>query len=190
MRDSIENISQLQKKLNDLQLENQILKNILDKAGLSYHKELSEFRQNDYKEVYDPEQGKRIIHPNAITENMANKFFGMFWGRQDVYAKRSVNKETGKVAYYPQCNNFWTSVCHKKMKDGVNCKDCKSRSYKTITKKDILNHLQGNSYNASDVIGVYPLLSNGTCRFIIMIKEQKKKISQMLMIHGLKKLRQ
>lgn len=41
MRDSIENISQLQKKLNDLQLENQILKNILDKAGLSYHKELS-----------------------------------------------------------------------------------------------------------------------------------------------------
>ena len=74
MRDSIENISQLQKKLNDLQLENQILKNILDKAGLSYHKELSEFRQNDYKEVYDPEQGKRIIHPNAITENMANKF--------------------------------------------------------------------------------------------------------------------
>ena len=38
MRDSIENISQLQKKLNDLQLENQILKNILDKAGLSYQK--------------------------------------------------------------------------------------------------------------------------------------------------------
>ena len=31
MRDSIENISQLQKKLNDLQLENQILKNILDR---------------------------------------------------------------------------------------------------------------------------------------------------------------
>lgn len=78
MRDSIENISQLQKKLNDLQLENQILKNILDKAGLSYHKELSEFRQNDYKEVYDPEQGKRIIHPNAITENMANKFLACF----------------------------------------------------------------------------------------------------------------
>ena len=36
MRDPIENISQLQKQLNDLQLENQILKNILDQAGLSY----------------------------------------------------------------------------------------------------------------------------------------------------------
>ena len=167
MRDSIENISQLQKKLNDLQLENQILKNILDKAGLSYHKELSKLRQSGSKEAFDPEQGKRIIHPQAITENMANQFFSMFWGRQDVYAKRSVNKETGKVAYYPQCNNFWTNVCHKKIKDGINCKNCKNRSYKTITKKDILNHLQGNAYNASDVIGVYPLLSNGTCRFMV-----------------------
>ena len=167
MRDSIENISQLQKKLNDLQLENHILKNILDKAGLSYHKELSKLRQSGSKEAFDPEQGKRIIHPQAITENMANQFFSMFWGRQDVYAKRSVNKETGKAAYYPQCNNFWTNVCHKKIKDGINCKDCKNRSYKTITKKDILNHLQGNAYNASDVIGVYPLLSNGTCRFMV-----------------------
>lgn len=58
-------------------------------------------------------------------------------------------------------------MCHKKIKDGINCKDCKNRSYKTITKKDILNHLQGNAYNASDVIGVYPLLSNGTCRFMV-----------------------
>ena len=80
MRDSIENISQLQKKLNDLQLENQILKNILDKAGLSYHKELSKLRQSGSKEAFDPEQGKRIIHPQAITENMANQFFSMFWG--------------------------------------------------------------------------------------------------------------
>ena len=61
MRDSIENISQLQKKLNDLQLENQILKSILDRAGLAYNKELSAFRQNDSKEDYDPKQGKRII---------------------------------------------------------------------------------------------------------------------------------
>ena len=57
--------------MDDLQLENQILKNILDKAGLSCHKELSVLGQIDTKEAYDLEQGKRIIHPNAITENMA-----------------------------------------------------------------------------------------------------------------------
>ena len=62
MRDSIENISQLQKKLNDLQLENQILKNILDKAGLSYHKELSKLRQSGSKEAFDPKQGKTSVY--------------------------------------------------------------------------------------------------------------------------------
>lgn len=34
MRDTIENISLLQKQLNDLQLENQVLKNILDQSGI------------------------------------------------------------------------------------------------------------------------------------------------------------
>ena len=41
MRDPIENVTRLQKQLNNLQLENQVLKNILDKAGLSYQNELA-----------------------------------------------------------------------------------------------------------------------------------------------------
>ena len=32
---------------------------------------------------------------------------------------------------------------------------------------DILAHLYGKSYNGSDVIGVYPLLKDGTCRFLV-----------------------
>ncbi len=28
-------------------------------------------------------------------------------------------------------------------------------------------HLRGNSYAAKDVIGVYPLFSDGTCRFLV-----------------------
>ena len=40
-------------------------------------------------------------------------------------------------------------------------------AYKQLTKDDILEHLRGTSYNASDVIGVYPLLTNGTCRFLV-----------------------
>lgn len=27
--------------------------------------------------------------------------------------------------------------------------------------------MRGDSYNASDVIGVYPLLTDGTCRFLV-----------------------
>lgn len=55
MRDPIENVTRLQKQLNNLQLENQVLKNILDKAGLSY--------QNDWQ-VYGKRKRKRILIQN------------------------------------------------------------------------------------------------------------------------------
>ena len=38
MRDSIENISKLQKQFNDLQIKNQIFKNISNHDGLTYTK--------------------------------------------------------------------------------------------------------------------------------------------------------
>lgn len=104
--------------------------------------------------------------PKEITEKMANQFFAMFWGRQDVYAKRIENK-SGEAAYYPQCDNFWSNVCHRKLKTYIGCKDCDHCSYTRLNISNILAHLRGTSYNASDVIGVYPLLSNGTCRFLV-----------------------
>ena len=69
MRDAIENISKLQKQLNDLQLENQILKNILDQAGVPYKQSIARLKAADEIENYDPEQGKRIIHPDEIKQN-------------------------------------------------------------------------------------------------------------------------
>lgn len=119
MRDSKENIAQLQRRLNDLQSENRILKKILDKAGVPYRKELSNLQNMDIDEAYEEDQGKRIIHPKEITENMANLFFSRFWGRQDVYAKRSENKATGKAGYHPQCNHFWADICHRKMNRAI-----------------------------------------------------------------------
>lgn len=167
MRDPIENVTVLQKQLNDLQLENQILKYLLDQAGVPYKQSLLNWKATEENEAYDFEQGKRIIFPEKITEAMAIKFFARFWGRQDVYAKRSVNKDTGKAGYFPQCQNFWKSMCHRRLKTGVSCKKCEYYVYKQLTKEDVLAHLQGNSYNASDVIGVYPLMKNGTCRFLV-----------------------
>lgn len=131
MRDPIENVTRLQKQLNNLQLENQVLKNILDKAGLSYQNELASIRETDTKEDFDPEQGKRIVHPKEITDRMAKLFFSFFWGRTDVYAKRNVNKN-GEAAYYPQCDNFWSDNCHRKLNTHIDCKDCKYCSYGQI----------------------------------------------------------
>lgn len=56
----------------------------------------------------DPHQGARIIFPDAITTHMANRFFAYFWGRQDVFAKRSIKKETGAAGYYRQCANIYS----------------------------------------------------------------------------------
>lgn len=166
MRDPIENVTRLQKQLNNLQLENQVLKNILDKAGLSYQNELASIRKKDTKEDFDPEQGKRIVYPKEITDRMAKLFFSFFWGRTDVYAKRNVNKN-GEAAYYPQCDNFWSDNCHRKLNTHIDCKDCKYCSYTRLDLSTILTHLRGNSYVAKDVIGVYPLFSDGTCRFLV-----------------------
>lgn len=166
-RNPIENITRLQAQLNDLQLENQILKDILDNAGISYRQELIRLHSTEELCEYEPNQGARIQNPSEITEKMAIMFYSRFWGRQDVYAKRNEKKETGEASYYTQCHNFWKEVCPKKHKQKINCKDCKYQSYKQLTKDDILAHLRGTSYNASDVIGVYPLLMNGTCRFLV-----------------------
>lgn len=59
MRDPIENISHLQTQLNDLQLENQILKNILDNAGISYGQELLRLHAVELSELM--ENGKYHI---------------------------------------------------------------------------------------------------------------------------------
>ena len=74
MRKSVENISLLQKQINDLQLENQILKNILERSGISYTHEISRISEPENTEEYDPDQGARIIHPGQITDEMANLF--------------------------------------------------------------------------------------------------------------------
>ena len=142
MRDPIENVTRLQKQLNNLQLENQVLKNILDKAGLSYQNELASIRKTQKKEDFDPEQGKRIVYPKEITDRMAKLFFSFFWGRTDVYAKRNVNKN-GEAAYYPQCDNFWSDNCHRKLNTHIDCKDCKYCSYTRLDLPTILMHLRG-----------------------------------------------
>lgn len=59
MRNPIENISLLQKQMNDLQLENQILKNILDRAGISYVQEINRLKEPKKTEAFDPETRRK-----------------------------------------------------------------------------------------------------------------------------------
>lgn len=153
----------LQELVHQLQEENKKLKTLLEQAGIDYLL----YIDVDKGESFDPDQGKRIL-PFAITEKTVRYFFGRFWGREDVYAKRSVSKKTGKAGYYPQCDNFWQyGVCPKVKNVKMQCSRCENRRYSKLGPQQIMEHLRGDKEDGTDVIGVYPLLPDDTCRFIV-----------------------
>lgn len=80
MRPPTDNITTLQKQINDLQLENQILKHILQRFGISYVQELKRVRESGDAEAYDFNPGARSIHPKQITEEIANLFLRQILG--------------------------------------------------------------------------------------------------------------
>ena len=153
----------LRQLIRNLQNENQKLKEKLDKAQIPY--ETTDFFEqvNRKSDEYDLDQGGRIVHPGYITENMAKRFFSMFWGREDVYAKRGK-----KGGYFPQCANRWNDhLCPKQQNQKIFCDECINKKWTRLDVKKIINHLLGYKEDGSDVIGVYPLLPDGTCRFLI-----------------------
>ena len=78
------------------------------RAGTAYYEQNFFSDKIEEYEEYDPDQGARIYRP-YITRNHAQAFFKMFWGRQDVYARRGRNG-----GYFPQCANRWNNyVCPK-----------------------------------------------------------------------------
>lgn len=180
----MKSIAELEKRIQCLELENQHLKKLLADAGISYSEKEIDSDGNEY----DPDQGSRII-PRDITETDAKVFFSMFWGRTDVYSKRTIKKSTGEVNYYTQCYNFWKNGCPRITGSKIKCQDCQRQAYKELKKEQIIDHLRGNSEDATDVIGVFPLLTDDTCRFIVFDfdnheKGAEKMILPMLTICG------
>ncbi len=159
------NISELEKRIKYLERENQYLKILLAGAGISYSdKDID--TETDRGSKYDQNQGARII-PRNITDTDAKLFFSMFWARTDVYSKRTIKKSTGEVNYYTQCSNFWKNGCPRITQSKIKCQDCPRQSYKELKKEQIIEHLRGNAADATDVIGVFPLFPDDTCRFIV-----------------------
>ena len=157
------NVESLRKLVRLLEYENKVLKERLKKENISYD-DIKPFEEIvDHMESYDPDQGGRITAPAFITEEMAKRFFSMFWGREDVYAKRS--KHGG---YFPQCENRWKAkLCPKQRGEKILCDECENTKWSKLDAKKIIAHLLGYKEDGSDVIGMYPLLPNGTCRLIV-----------------------
>ena len=138
----------LRKMVRLLEYENKILKDKLKKAGISYE-EVNPFEEKiESAEEYDLDQGNRIVNPPYITEKMAIRFFSMFWGREDVYARRGKNG-----GYFPQCANRWNDrLCPKQRKEKVLCDECENTKWISLDVKKIIDHLLGTKEDGSDVI--------------------------------------
>ena len=77
-------VESLMKLVRLLEYENRLLKEKMKKENIPYD-EVNPFEETIYNvEEYDTDQGERINNPPFITEEMARRFFSMFWGREDV----------------------------------------------------------------------------------------------------------
>ena len=152
-------LDSLRKLVRALQEENRSLRSILRRKEIPAP-ESDVFDEYDRKsDEFDPDQGARI-QSRFITDEDARNFYSYFWGRTDVYAERG-----NKGGYFPACSNKWKwGVCPLKHGEKIQCSNCQSHAWKPIDKEIVKRHLY--SINSKDVIGIYPLLPNGTCRLL------------------------
>lgn len=155
------NLDSLRELVRNLQEENRALREELKRNHLPQVPGEAFEKSGRHPEEFDPDQGGRILSA-FIDDRKANQFFSMFWGRMDVFAKRGRNG-----GYFPQCENSWTSLCPRSRGEKQFCGDCPQHVWKRLELWMIKNHLLGYKEDGTDVIGVYPLLPDNTCRFLV-----------------------
>jgi superfamily II DNA or RNA helicase len=98
-------------------------------------------------------------------------FRKLFAGRTDVFPVRWENPKSGRSGYAPACANEWVrGVCGKPQ---VRCGECPNQSFIPVSDDVIEAHLRGedrirHNGRGDFVAGVYPLLFDNTCRFLVV----------------------
>lgn len=102
--------------------------------------------------------------PVLSLEEKVTLFRSLFQGREDVFARRWFSNSTGKSGYQPVCSREWNrEFCDKKK---FKCTECPNREFQPLGYNDIYRHLEGKDPNGRDVVGVYAILPDNTCRFL------------------------
>lgn len=102
--------------------------------------------------------------PVLSLEEKVALFRNLFQGREDVFARRWFSPTTGKSGYQPVCAREWSrEYCDKKK---FKCAECPNREFQPLGYSDIYRHLEGKDPNGRDVVGVYAILPDNTCRFL------------------------
>ena len=106
---------------------------------------------------------KTGVHNQSSRAEKTDLFLSLFAGRRDVYAKRWENSRTKKSGYVPHCRNQWTPLCPKTEGKKVKCGKCTEQNFPEFDAQAVTAHLSGEL-----IIGVYPLLQDETCRFLVL----------------------
>lgn len=102
--------------------------------------------------------------PALSLEEKVTLFRSLFQGREDAFARRWFSNSTGKSGYQPVCSREWNrEFCDKKK---FKCTECPNREFQPLGYNDIYRHLEGKDPNGRDVVGVYAILPDNTCRFL------------------------
>jgi hypothetical protein len=108
-----------------------------------------------------------VTAASSTTEKIA-LFRRLFAGRADVFPVRWENRKTAKSGYAPACANEWVKgICGKPQ---VKCGECPHQAFIPVTDDIIEKHLRGEGARGSGgdfVAGVYPLLPDETCWFLV-----------------------
>lgn len=169
------NLDGLRKLVRDLQAENKSLKELLIENHISFETDDIFESANRAPDEYDPDQAS-LIEPISVTADVARNFFRMFWGRSDVFAKRGK-----KGGYFPQCGNRWNdALCPKQQGKRCECGECANKNFKELKLGHIMGHLQGLQEDCTDVIGLYPLFPDNTCRFLVFDFDNHEKGADLL----------
>ncbi len=151
MVDTNDTIDSYKSRFAELQQENTRLRTLLLQHGIS------------------PDPPTPVSEPtnSDILKSQAVLLYTSFRGRKDVYSKRSITKD-GHAAYYPVCQNFWEyGLCPKREGRKQRCTECHNRAWTPLGKRVLMEHIVGEKEDGTDVIGIYPLLEDETCHFLV-----------------------
>jgi hypothetical protein len=161
-KDAQGDIAALQMRLAELDLERERVLAALDRL-----------KQSDALKPDEPNKSSAAHVPSASTMSNADKvalFRSRFRGREDIFPRRWENAKTGKSGYSPACANEWVrGICEKPR---IKCMECPNQAFIPVSDDIVRSHLQGrDSANPkrtdSFVAGVYPLMPDETCWFLV-----------------------
>lgn len=99
--------------------------------------------------------------PEPPAVEALRRFARLFRGRRDVVARFWRSPATGREGFSPVCENEWGPSCRKGGTMANACRGCAHHSPVPLGRALLEDHIRGRH-----LLGVYPLLPDGTCRFL------------------------